>query len=117
RIGPRRRAPDDRQTHGPQPRGRPVEGGAHVTAAAQPAPSPSRAARAILARNERLGGGAMTENGIDRRKLLKLICAGGAALVGAGAVEGGVWSRIAAFAAPEDAAAATGTSLACVLTP
>jgi len=59
----------------------------------------------------------MTENGINRRQLLKLIGAGGAALVGAGAVEGGVWSRIAAFAAPEDAAAATGTSLACVLTP
>ena len=59
----------------------------------------------------------MTENGIDRRQLLKLIGAGGVALVGAGAVEGGVWSRIAAFAAPEDAAAATGTSLACVLSP
>ena len=59
----------------------------------------------------------MTENGIDRRQLLKLVGAGGAALVGAGAVEGGVWSRIAAFAAPEDAAAAAGTSLACVLSP
>jgi protocatechuate 3,4-dioxygenase beta subunit len=59
----------------------------------------------------------MTENGIDRRQLLKLIGAGGVALVGAGAVEGGVWSRIASFAAPEDAAAATGTSLACVLSP
>jgi protocatechuate 3,4-dioxygenase beta subunit len=60
----------------------------------------------------------MNENGIDRRQLLRLIGAGGVALVGAGAaVEGGMWSRIAAFPAPEDAAAASGTSLACVLTP
>jgi len=58
----------------------------------------------------------MTENGIDRRHLLKLLGAGGVALVGAG-VAGGGWSRIAAFAAPEDAAAATGTAMACVLTP
>jgi protocatechuate 3,4-dioxygenase beta subunit len=58
----------------------------------------------------------MTENGIDRRHLLKLIGAGGAALVGVGA-EGGVFSRLAAFASPEDAAAATGTSLSCVLSP
>ena len=49
----------------------------------------------------------MTENGIDRRRLLKLIGAGGVALVGVGA-EGGVFSRLAAFASPEDAAAATG---------
>ena len=32
----------------------------------------------------------MTESGIDRRHLLKLIGAGGAALVGVGGVEGGV---------------------------
>jgi protocatechuate 3,4-dioxygenase beta subunit len=59
----------------------------------------------------------MSENGIDRRQLLKLIGAGGVALAGVGAVEGGVWSRLAAFASPQDAAAATGTSLACVLSP
>ena len=57
----------------------------------------------------------MNDNGIDRRHLLKLMGAGGVALVGTG-VAGG-WSRIAAFAAPEDAAAATGTAMACVLTP
>src|SRR5262245_30094620 len=57
----------------------------------------------------------MSENGIDRRQLLKLIGAGGVALVGAGVAVGG-WTRIAAFASPEDAAAATGTALACVLT-
>jgi protocatechuate 3,4-dioxygenase beta subunit len=54
--------------------------------------------------------------GIDRRQLLKLVGVGGAALVGAG-VEGGVWSRLAAFAAPEEAAAASGSSLACILSP
>ena len=58
----------------------------------------------------------MTENGIDRRQLLKLAGAGGVALVGAG-VAGGGWSRIAAFASPEEAAAASGTGLACVLSP
>ena len=54
-------------------------------------------------------------NEIDRRELLRLLGAGGVALV-AGA-ETGAWSRIATFAAPEDAAAATGTAMACVLTP
>jgi len=51
---------------------------------------------------------------IDRRRLLKLLGAGGVALVGA---EGGLWQRVAAYAAPGEAAAATGTALACVLSP
>jgi protocatechuate 3,4-dioxygenase beta subunit len=59
----------------------------------------------------------MTENGIDRRRLLQLIGAGGVALVGAGAGGGAVWSRLSAFASPEDAEAAAGTSMACVLSP
>jgi protocatechuate 3,4-dioxygenase beta subunit len=59
----------------------------------------------------------MNENtGIDRKQLLKLVGAGGAALIGVG-VEGGAWSRLTAFAAAEDAEAAAGTSLACVLSP
>jgi protocatechuate 3,4-dioxygenase beta subunit len=58
----------------------------------------------------------MTRDGIDRKDLLKLIGAGGAVLVGAGA-GAGVWSRLTAFAAPEEVAAAAGTSLACVLSP
>ena len=59
----------------------------------------------------------MSENvGIDRRRLLKLLGVSGAALVGAG-LEGGVWSQLAAFAAPEDAEAAAGSSLACILAP
>ena len=59
----------------------------------------------------------MTQNGIDRRHLLKLIGVGGAALVGAGAGGGAVWSRLTAFASPEEARAAAGTSMACVLSP
>jgi protocatechuate 3,4-dioxygenase beta subunit len=58
----------------------------------------------------------MTGDGIDRKDLLKLIGAGGAVLVGAGA-GAGVWSRLTAYAAPEEAEAAAGTSLACVLSP
>jgi protocatechuate 3,4-dioxygenase beta subunit len=59
----------------------------------------------------------MTQNGIDRRNLLKLIGVGGAALIGAGAGGGAVWQRLAAFASPEEAEAAAGTSMACILSP
>jgi protocatechuate 3,4-dioxygenase beta subunit len=56
-------------------------------------------------------------NRIDRRELLKLLGgAGGAALVGA-SVGRPVWTRLTAVAAPEAAAAANGTSLACILSP
>jgi protocatechuate 3,4-dioxygenase beta subunit len=55
-----------------------------------------------------------TRTTMHRRNLLKLFGAGGVALV---AAEAGLWRWVAAHAAPEDAAAATGTSLACVLSP
>jgi protocatechuate 3,4-dioxygenase beta subunit len=58
----------------------------------------------------------MNEGGIDRRRLLRLAGVGGMTLAGVGA-GGRLWTRLDAFAAPEAAQAAAGSSLACVLVP
>jgi protocatechuate 3,4-dioxygenase beta subunit len=58
----------------------------------------------------------MNESGIDRRQLLKLAGVGGMTLVGVG-TGSGLLTRLDAFAAPEEAHAAAGSSLGCVLSP